>query len=319
VPIITRDAQGIPVPEVGAGGGYGDLIQDQLELLDADMVDRLKEACSEVIKDPEVLANVQRMLSSVSDSKDKTLKLEELASAEDEGKKESILLKHLIQVLSKREDSREMPSTYAKQWKRNGASVNAGDPKYEAGRRPEIQFPYSRHSSYSELCALVEAFKPKDIHPCTVDETAWTEKVSMQALFGHHCSGDTFAHDEKMYEKLELREGFPERKRVKREDSPGNKRGESQRVDETLITRYRSETMTVAFETARLDSDVHGALHLGPRDGLLLGGVDATPSLGSNPKRKQIHLSIQTILDPEGTLDKIRTAFGEASQGQPNL
>lgn len=36
-----------------------------------------------------------------------------------------------------------------------------------------ITFPYSRHSSYDELCHLVEAFKPNDIYPCTVDELNW--------------------------------------------------------------------------------------------------------------------------------------------------
>ncbi len=37
----------------------------------------------------------------------------------------------------------------------------------------KITFPYSRHSSYPELCHLVEAFQPKDIWPCTVDEAEW--------------------------------------------------------------------------------------------------------------------------------------------------
>jgi hypothetical protein len=38
-----------------------------------------------------------------------------------------------------------------------------------------ITFPYSRHSSYSELCHLVKAFNPKDIYPCTVSEDNWHE------------------------------------------------------------------------------------------------------------------------------------------------
>ena len=36
-----------------------------------------------------------------------------------------------------------------------------------------ITFPYSRHSSYEELCDLVAAFKPADVYPCTVDERRW--------------------------------------------------------------------------------------------------------------------------------------------------
>jgi hypothetical protein len=36
-----------------------------------------------------------------------------------------------------------------------------------------ITFPYSRHSSYEELCDLVRIFQPKDVYPCTVDEEIW--------------------------------------------------------------------------------------------------------------------------------------------------
>lgn len=38
-----------------------------------------------------------------------------------------------------------------------------------------ITFPYSRHSSYEELCHLIREFNPKDIYPCTVDEANWNE------------------------------------------------------------------------------------------------------------------------------------------------
>lgn len=39
-----------------------------------------------------------------------------------------------------------------------------------------VTFPYSRHSSYPELCHLVSAFKPKDVWPCTVNPAEWIEK-----------------------------------------------------------------------------------------------------------------------------------------------
>jgi DNA cross-link repair 1C protein len=42
-----------------------------------------------------------------------------------------------------------------------------------------ITFPYSRHSSYAELCDLVRVFKPKDVYPCTVDEDNWHEGLSL--------------------------------------------------------------------------------------------------------------------------------------------
>lgn len=59
-------------------------------------------------------------------------------------------------------------------------------------------FPYSRHSSYEELCGLVKAFEPVDIYPCTINEDYMDLSVSIASLFGHLCSGSTFAHDEEM-------------------------------------------------------------------------------------------------------------------------
>jgi hypothetical protein len=64
-----------------------------------------------------------------------------------------------------------------------------------------ITFPYSRHSSYSELCELVSAFSPKQVYPCTVDETTWTPAVGMASLFGQCCSGTDFDHDHEMMSK----------------------------------------------------------------------------------------------------------------------
>lgn len=39
-----------------------------------------------------------------------------------------------------------------------------------------IRFPYSRHSSYRELCHLLQVLKPKDIWPCTVDSVRWIKQ-----------------------------------------------------------------------------------------------------------------------------------------------
>ena len=45
-----------------------------------------------------------------------------------------------------------------------------------------ITFPYSRHSSYAELCHLVRVFNPKDIYPCTVDVANWDEGMSLLSI-----------------------------------------------------------------------------------------------------------------------------------------
>lgn len=39
-----------------------------------------------------------------------------------------------------------------------------------------IRFPYSRHSSYAELCHLVDAFRPRDVWPCTFHLEAWQSR-----------------------------------------------------------------------------------------------------------------------------------------------
>jgi len=58
---------------------------------------------------------------------------------------------------------------------KNGVVKKSSGPEnsFELPRR--ITFPYSRHSSFPELCDLVAAFKPKDVYPCTVDEPEWHE------------------------------------------------------------------------------------------------------------------------------------------------
>ena len=68
-----------------------------------------------------------------------------------------------------------------------------------------IRFPYSRHSSFSELCDLVDAFKPKDVFPCTVDEKRWDPEFGMRYLFGPFCSEEIFRHDEEMMKIYEAR------------------------------------------------------------------------------------------------------------------
>lgn len=59
----------------------------------------------------------------------------------------------------------------------NGADADVSAPpekKEKAVNLPKtIRFPYSRHSSYPELCAFVDAFRPRDVWPCTVNPEEW--------------------------------------------------------------------------------------------------------------------------------------------------
>ena len=63
---------------------------------------------------------------------------------------------------------------------------------------PVQGFPYSRHSSYDELCHLVESFRPGDIYPCTTEDEAWSSGTHVQNLFGSFCTGAVFAYDAEM-------------------------------------------------------------------------------------------------------------------------
>jgi len=39
---------------------------------------------------------------------------------------------------------------------------------------------YSHHSSYHELCALVEAFRPRDIYACMDNKETWDTSVMLE-------------------------------------------------------------------------------------------------------------------------------------------
>ena len=53
-------------------------------------------------------------------------------------------------------------------------STNVIESKQQNQGLPRVvTFPYSRHSSYDELCDLVRVFRPKDVYACTVDADAW--------------------------------------------------------------------------------------------------------------------------------------------------
>lgn len=67
----------------------------------------------------------------------------------------------------------------------------------------KITFPYSRHSSHSELRGLVSMFRPRDIYPCVVDDASWNESKTMEYLFGDLCEGNEFAHDREMRAKVD--------------------------------------------------------------------------------------------------------------------
>lgn len=215
VPIISRTKDGRELHELGIGGGKGDLSQiHELEIQDERALRLLKELCEKKIMDEDLLTKLHQMLSE-----GKSLELELKGKKEDlEGMKLDELLKILIEQAQ------------------NGART-AGNRNLKksgpTGLPREITFPYSRHSSYSELCGLAEALNPRDIYPCTVIEESWEPSVSMKALFGRFCSADIFAHD------AEIMSLYQERK-AREEATLDSQRTESER--ETQSSEVNLET-----------------------------------------------------------------------------
>jgi hypothetical protein len=191
LPIVSRLENGTEMHELGMGGGKGDLDQvHELEVNDASTLAALMHLCSSKVKDRDVLLNIFALINKTWRI---TLDVQDSKLEEDE-----IKLDDLVDILSRipAQDSFQGPD-YEPRLQLAGGAV--GLPK-------TITFPYSRHSSYSELCSLVQAFRPRDVFPCTVDELNWTPHVSMQSLFGHLCSGGTFVHDAEMMELYESRQ-----------------------------------------------------------------------------------------------------------------
>lgn len=174
IPIVTRN-NGTEIAEVGAGGGKGDL--DQKEELDTGNlgdVTKLMELCTNRIEDKALLSRVLARLQLAIDEGKALIDIQAHLQNETQDS-EDVSLQRLVTILSSHE-------------------IDEKDKENRPNR--SIRFPYSRHSSYSELCFLVDAFHPKDVFPCTVDEVNWNPSLGMRPLFGKHCSADIFRHDE---------------------------------------------------------------------------------------------------------------------------
>lgn len=209
-PIITR-YDGMEIVESGCGGGQGDMDQrHELDVADTALVGQLMALCATRLRDqPEILATVLNLLSSIISGKVQSLSLEGTLFGDDatqtnNGDAENtngLSIDRIVFALAdlvakqkkKSEQEKEFPSKPS--WNRLRPD---GLPK-------RITFPYSRHASYSELCMLLEAFKPTELFPCTVDHENWTPEASMSFLFGHLYTDDTqFRHDQMM---LRLKRG----------------------------------------------------------------------------------------------------------------
>ncbi|ODH33671.1 hypothetical protein ACO22_03289 [Paracoccidioides brasiliensis] len=248
-PIVSRTSDGSEIPELGAGGGQGDLYQShELDLSDGAVFQQLSNICFERIKDEKTRSLALDALSDAHQSKSKSLSLDAYG-IKDVGE---ISVKKLVGILS-----REPPK------------VNLSDlpdiskPKIPLNIRGKfgrplpntIRFPYSRHSSYDELCNFIRAFKPKDIISCTADVATWDEDVSMRTLFGHLCSGTDFTHDKLMREYVQ-RDSRRSRKRMRLESNTSSQHHSTQQTDSYIEENELPPiTPSTAIEAREPDSD----------------------------------------------------------------
>jgi hypothetical protein len=184
IPIVTR-ANGTEIAELGAGGGKGDLDQkESFETGGTSDLAKLMELCAETIQDEQALSKVLALLQQMFARTDSDIDLNRQLQKACIDSQDGLSLRVLVSVLS------------------SSASKFATT---DEPRNRTIRFPYSRHSSYSELCELVAAFRPNDVFPCTVDEAHWSPDLSIQNLFGEYCSARTFRHDDEMVAPYEAR------------------------------------------------------------------------------------------------------------------
>ncbi|EGC46320.1 DNA repair protein [Histoplasma capsulatum var. duboisii H88] len=84
-PVVSRLNDGSEVPELGAGGGKGDLYQShELELQDDFTFQQLLNLCSERIQDEEIRTSIIAALSEAHKSKSKSLSLDAYGIKEDQ-------------------------------------------------------------------------------------------------------------------------------------------------------------------------------------------------------------------------------------------
>lgn len=104
-PIVNRTIDGVEIPEVGAGGGGGDLYQvHELELPDESALAGLEKLCAQHIPNEEVLSQTRDALSKAFRSSKKALSLDAYGVQDDE-----ISLEQLVTKLSRGNDQAPKP------------------------------------------------------------------------------------------------------------------------------------------------------------------------------------------------------------------
>ncbi|KZL84413.1 artemis protein [Colletotrichum incanum] len=184
-PVVAHLQSGVDIAEIGVGGGGDDLERDaELDSLSAEDMKAMLMLVDETM---DISADAKSRLlevlkAGVNSGRNMPLDLDITSFGE---KNEAAILDAFQKIGQRKKSVNE------------GMASSAND---STGHLPRvITFPYSRHSSYQELCDLVRVFRPKDVWPCTVNIAEWLKGNStIRSLFGQYCSGDIFSHDLEM-------------------------------------------------------------------------------------------------------------------------
>lgn len=249
IPIVKRLKDGTEIAEAGIGGGKGDLDQiHELETNDPMAIRQLMTLCASKLEDPETLSKVLQTLTAATDNNQSRIRLfsSQKIEVDHYDAFENMSLQQFVDMLAQlASDTAASSSAAATQTRKTqhvsapAAAINtaAAAATADQGTLPRIiTLPWARHASYSELCELMQAFRPRDIYPCTVDKVNWTPAVSMQALFGQFCSDDVFSHDAKMMAEWEERERGSRGKKRKPQDTQ-----DAQDSDESFNERHTED------------------------------------------------------------------------------
>ncbi|KAK2029795.1 artemis protein [Colletotrichum zoysiae] len=197
LPVVAHLQNGTDVAEAGVGGGGDDLERDAeldpLSTQDIKAMVKLMEETPEISADAKTRF-LQLLEAGAISGRNMSLDLD---IASFGGKNETAIL-DAIRAITQRKHSADEEV------------LSSSDGSAKLPR--VITFPYSRHSSYRELCDLVRVFRPKDVWPCTVDIPEWLGgNVTIKSLFGSYCSRDIFTHDLEMEEIARGRAGVLQR------------------------------------------------------------------------------------------------------------
>ncbi|KAK7975285.1 major facilitator superfamily transporter [Apiospora arundinis] len=192
-PIVSRLPGGPEIPEVGIGGGGGDL--ERAVELQYIPPDSLEEAIN-MIRGNEAFPVetrqqvIARILTSNANGRNACLNIDiDDLSADMETDLAKVIHSVTEHVSLK---AAAQPGQTEDVHDRQCWDIPDSMPLLPS----TINFPYAQHSSYPELRHLVDSFRPKDIWPCTVHDLDWlTRGITLRDLFGQHYSGDIFYHN----------------------------------------------------------------------------------------------------------------------------